>query len=60
MPCVSFIPLHSRDYLKQISSEKEVATDKGNSQNGTWQWTDDEIGATIRSWLWLQAQLMAW
>ena len=33
---VSFIPLHSYDYLKQISIKTNMATDEGNSRNETW------------------------
>ena len=32
---VSFIPLHSCDYLKQTSLKTNVATEEGNSRNET-------------------------
>ena len=35
IPYVSFIPLHSCDYLKQTSIKTNVATDEGNSQSET-------------------------
>ena len=33
------IPLHSCDYLYQVSIKINVATDKGNSRNELWHWT---------------------
>ena len=37
------IPLHSRDYLKKILVEANVATDEGNSRNEIEHWANDEI-----------------
>ena len=31
-----FIPLHSFDYLSEISLKENVATDEGNGRNETW------------------------
>ena len=45
------IPLHSRDYLKKILVEANVATDEGNSRNEIEHWANDEIGVAVQSWL---------
>ena len=37
-----------------------MATDKGNSWNETWHWTNDEIGVAVQSWFWVQVVFMAW
>ena len=55
-----YIPLQSTDYLKKISIEINVATDKGNSQNEIGYWRNDEIGVPVQSWLWVRVKLMAW
>ena len=54
------IPLHSCDYLNKISIKTNVATDEGNSRNEMWHWTNDETGVAVQSWLWVQAELIAW
>ena len=47
-----FILLHSCDYLKKISIETNMVTDKhNNSWNEIWHWTNNEIGVTVQSWL---------
>ena len=45
------IPLHSRDYLKKISIQINVATDEGNGRNEIGHCANDEIGVAIQSWL---------
>ena len=42
-----FIPLHSCDYLCEISLKANVATDKGNVNTEQ----RDEIGVAVQSWL---------
>ena len=37
------IPLHSCDYLKNISIKINVATNEVNNWNEMWHWTIDEI-----------------
>ena len=51
--------LLSCDYLKKISIKINVATNEGNSRNETCHWTNDEIWGTVKSWLWVQLDLMA-
>ena len=53
-------PLHSCDYLNNISIKTNVATDEGNSRNEMWHWTNDEIGVAVQSPLWMRVELMAW
>ena len=57
---VAFIPLHSCDYLKKVSVKINVVTDEGNSRNETWHWTNNEIGVTEQSCLWVWVELSAW
>ena len=38
-------------YLKKRSVQINVVTDKGNSWNEMWPWTNDEIGVAVQSWL---------
>ena len=45
------IPLHPCDYLKKLSIQVNVATDKGNSPNEMWHWTNDETRVAVQSWL---------
>ena len=54
------IRLHSCDKLCEKSSKTNAVTDEDNSRNEIWQWTKDEIGVAVPSWLWVQAELMAW
>ena len=48
------IPLHSWDYLKKLSIQINLATDKGNIQNEMWHGTNDEIGVAVQNWLWVR------
>ena len=41
------IPLIQSDYLSKSSIKTNLGTDKGNSQNETWHWTNDEIGVAL-------------
>ena len=45
------IPLRSCDYLKKVSIKINVATDEGKSRNEIEHCTNDEIGASVQSWL---------
>ena len=47
-------------FKKKHSIKRNVATDKGNSRNETWHWTNDEIRVAVQSWLWVRVELMAW
>ena len=53
------IPLHSCDYLNKISIKKNMATNEDNSQNEMWDWTNDEIGVAVQSWLGVRVELIA-
>ena len=53
-----FIPLHLCDYLRKISIKKNVTTKEGNSRNKRWQWTNDETGVAVQSWLWVWLDFM--
>ena len=44
------IPLHSRDYLKKISIQINVATDESNGRNEIGHQGNDEIGVAVQSW----------
>ena len=46
--------IHSCDYLKKTSIKINVATDKGNTQNEIWHWTNNEIEVAVQNWLWVQ------
>ena len=52
--------IYISDYLNKNWMKTTVATDKGNSQNEMWHWTNDEIGVPVQSWLWVRVELMAW
>ena len=54
------IPLHSCDYFDKISIKRNVATGEDNSLSEIWQWTTDETGVAIQSWLSDRVQLMDW
>ena len=47
-------PLNSCDYLKKISIQITVTTDKGNSRNEI-----DDIGVAVQSWLLVRVELTA-
>ena len=54
------IYIHSRDYLKKISIQINVATDEGNGRNEIGHWANNEIAVAVQSWLWVRVELMAW
>ena len=37
-----------------------MATDKGNSQNEIWHWTNNKIRVDVQSWLLVEVEHMAW
>ena len=43
-----YVPLHSCDYLCDISIKVNVATDEDNGRNESEHWTKDEIGVTTK------------
>ena len=43
-----YVPLHSCDYLCDISIKVNVATDEDNGRNESEYWTKDEIGVTTK------------
>ena len=55
-----FIPLHSCDNLEKISIKIIMVTDKSNTRNKIWHWTNNEIEIAVKSWLWVQIELMVW
>ena len=55
-----FISLHSYDDLRKISIKRNVVTDKDNSRNEIWHWTNDKVGVAVQSWLWVRVEFMAW
>ena len=57
---IYIILLHSSDYLKKVSIKTNVAIDEAISWNKTWNWTNDEIGAAVQSWAWVQIEVMIW
>ena len=52
--------MYMHDYLKKTWIKTNVATDEGNSRNESWNWTSDEIGVAVQSWLRVRVELMAW
>ena len=55
-----YISLHLCDYLHKISIKTNVASDKGNSRDEMWHWTNDEIGVAVESSVWVRVELIAW
>ena len=41
------------------SIKTNIVTDKSNSQNETWHWTNNEIEVAVQSLLWVRVELMA-
>ena len=48
------------DYLMEISSKTNMATNEGNSRNEIGHWANNELGVVVESWLWVWDELMAW
>ena len=57
-----FIPLHSCDYLCEISIVVNVTTDEGNYQNETEHQTKDELELLHKAGTepWVRVELVAW